>query len=172
MNNDEKYNQWTYQWGYDDANFNYKPFIDPGQVYQIFIPKKPEYFDASNAGGLNTTRFWFWVEAIKGDCHTKVYFNGPHSHRKAIEISKEVLFSIFPNPNSGSFTLEISGEIYGEIHERIFNSLGKIIYEGLFQKSSALTTQNIDLKYISSGLYFLQLIDDKNQMHVVKVLVK
>ncbi|PIV63082.1 MAG: hypothetical protein COS14_01130, partial [Bacteroidetes bacterium CG02_land_8_20_14_3_00_31_25] len=65
--------------------------------------------------------------------------------------------NIYPNPNTGSFTLNFTALQGNEAEIKVLNVLGKTVY---FEKVSI--TQNeyfkeIELGKISTGIYFVQL---------------
>ncbi len=42
--------------------------------------------------------------------------------------ARENELAIFPNPNKGEFTLELSGEDYGQVEVRIYDISGTLVY--------------------------------------------
>jgi len=71
------------------------------------------------------------------------------------------LFSIYPNPNQGKFTLNVCSV---PVQIQIINSLGQII-----QQTKVDNKTNIDFKINDEGIYFLQLTTTKET--VVKKIV-
>ena len=63
--------------------------------------------------------------------------------------------TIFPNPNSGSFTFEAEFERSEKIRIDIGNALGDIVFSFSDQNTSKKFTKNIDLIGLPEGLYFL-----------------
>ena len=69
----------------------------------------------------------------------------------SIEENEGETFSIYPNPNNGNFTIELSKKNVNATIE-IFNSIGKLIWKKqLFKKLN-----KIDLDNISTGIYFIK----------------
>ena len=66
-------------------------------------------------------------------------------------------FYIYPNPVSDEFTIKITetGIISNEL--KIYNILGEMVYQTLIQNSKTL----INISDLSSGMYFVKLISDK-----------
>ena len=62
-------------------------------------------------------------------------------------------FSITPNPNHGSFTID--GEVF-PVQIKIYNSLGEIVKEKLVENNREIINVNE-----ASGIYFFQIISDE-----------
>ncbi len=71
------------------------------------------------------------------------------------------VFTIFPNPTSGIFTVETNSRDNETILLRIFNSLGKMIYD-----KEVYATKNfkyeVDLTGNATGIYLFQMTDNKS----------
>jgi serine protease AprX len=66
--------------------------------------------------------------------------------------------SIYPNPVSASFTLKMSKNDLKGIHVKIYNLLGKTVYEEGNLKSSVL-----NVSVLNSGIYILKITSGKSQ---------
>jgi hypothetical protein len=85
---------------------------------------------------------------------------------------KEPAFRLFPNPNSGQFTIVLNKEMRNpEI--RVIDYLGKLVYsesfKGTFKKGHRQYFR-LDLK--RKGIYFVQLRSESTNLAVQKILVK
>ncbi|MFZ1635744.1 MAG: T9SS type A sorting domain-containing protein, partial [Chitinophagales bacterium] len=67
-------------------------------------------------------------------------------------------FSIYPNPNNGTFTISVSPSETNNLEMEIFNTLGEIIYSSKVESSE----QTIYLKNTPSGIYFVRIFDGIN----------
>jgi nitrous oxidase accessory protein NosD len=76
-------------------------------------------------------------------------------------------FALYPNPTSGSVVLEISGKEEFEITAMLINARSQTVW------SSAIKTgkTEIDLSTIDAGVYFLQVLDSKNELIGTEKLV-
>lgn len=74
--------------------------------------------------------------------------------------------SIYPNPTTtGQVRLEVSDNVQG-LEVRVFNSVGSLV-----NYQDAVGTNNMDVRLgKSSGIYFVQLVDDLNRMATFKVV--
>ncbi len=81
------------------------------------------------------------------------------------EYSSMSLFSIYPNPNNGNFTLKSS--INTAFSIVIYNTLGEVIYN---QKNNSSAQLNIDLTKQSTGIYFIQ-INSENEFFSKKIII-
>ena len=68
-------------------------------------------------------------------------------------------FSIYPNPNRGSFTIEFKELVYSYSVE-VFDVTGKTIYENNYDQSANLV-QTINLENTPTGVYFINVKSDK-----------
>ena len=73
--------------------------------------------------------------------------------------------NLFPNPNNGQFTINISDEENTQIN--ITNVLGQII---LSQKGESIT--KIDLSKFENGMYFIKVINTNNKTIFNKGIIK
>jgi hypothetical protein len=78
----------------------------------------------------------------------------------------QVFYSLFPNPNNGSFKLQIDYEIpNGELI--LYNSLGQKVHEQkITQGENNITTNNI-----SNELYHYTLSENKQVIHSGKIII-
>ena len=76
-------------------------------------------------------------------------------------------FNLYPNPNSGSFKLQIENEISdGEIV--LFNSLGQKVHEQKISRGeNSITTNNL-----ARGLYHYTLLQNKGQIGTGKLIIE
>lgn len=67
-------------------------------------------------------------------------------------------FSVFPNPNDGSFTLKLDNLLEPLINVEIYDIRGRRIYKKVFKNRSSIS-HDIKLNNTESGLYFLKVND-------------
>jgi hypothetical protein len=96
------------------------------------------------------TRMLAWYNLIKNQFSTTALAN---------ETFLENQFSIYPNPNKGSFTIEFK-ELANSFSVEVFDITGKTIYENIYEQSSNLI-QLINLDNPTSGVYFVNIKSDK-----------
>jgi hypothetical protein len=75
-------------------------------------------------------------------------------------------FALYPNPNHGTFTLEIAGTVTQEMSMGIFNASGTRIYE---EPALRAGTHLIDLTSFPKGVYFMT-IRSKDFVTTMKVI--
>ncbi|NUO02440.1 MAG: T9SS type A sorting domain-containing protein, partial [Saprospiraceae bacterium] len=87
----------------------------------------------------------------------KVCFNGtvvtsirdPHQQRQ---------LRLYPNPNSGAFTLELSQAATPGMTFRIIGLTGQVVLEKIAEAGSA--RQTLEAGALPAGLYFVQAVED------------
>lgn len=104
------------------------------------------------------TRMLAWYNSIKTQLSTTALSN---------ETFLENQFSLYPNPNKGSFTIEFK-ELANSFSVEVYDVTGKTIYENNYEQSSNLI-QVINLDNPTRGVYFVNIKSDKGM--VTKKLV-
>ena len=72
------------------------------------------------------------------------------------ELNNLANFSIFPNPNNGSFTLNLSNVVSNDNVLSIFNSQGKIVHKESLSKVDNTSEYKVDLD-VPAGIYTIKL---------------
>jgi hypothetical protein len=86
------------------------------------------------------------------------------SHQKGLDDFKDSLeVSIFPNPNSGLFTMELNmAQAPKNIHEvkvEVINTIGQVIYSQLVSLNNNYMTHHVELgSNVIPGIYFLHIV--------------
>lgn len=139
-----------YQWGYTDQTDPYKinDVTLPGEIFQDYIA----------GSSLDTTNKEYWVEVGQAnDCFSRIYFNTVVKSKKPV-IQSSLALNIFPNPNSGSFQLELDGAVYGAFELQLFNNLGRLFHQESFEKDQPVQLYAIDRPGLPGGVYFARVI--------------
>lgn len=100
----------------------------------------------------------------------KVIIQDLSTNNQEIEIDDEIV-SVFPNPSSGIYQIEINSEIFSNSILMIFNSLGNVIYK----KDRIDMNDSKDILDISdqeAGIYFLRIDSEKGSYTRKLILVK
>lgn len=121
--------------GYLQLTMNYMDYVQDSCMYM---------FSAGQA-----TRMQAWYNAIAGQLTTTALGN---------ETFLENEFSLYPNPNKGSFTIEFK-ELANSFAVEVYDVTGKTIYENNYEQSSNLV-QVINLDNPTSGVYFVNIKSD------------
>lgn len=102
----------------------------------------------------NATTQEFWVRAIIGLEDNAVY----------TPIDKEIsdlhTFSVYPNPSTGRFALEVGLDNPSELGIKVFDISGNKVFLELSPLMQNYKKE-IDLSHLSSGMYILQISTDK-----------
>lgn len=97
-----------------------------------------------------TTRMLAWYNFIRTQLTTTALSN---------ETFLENQFSIYPNPNKGSFTIEFK-ELANSFSVEVYDVTGKTIFENNYDQS-ANPSQMINLDNVNRGIYFINVKSDK-----------
>ncbi|RKE99021.1 putative secreted protein (Por secretion system target) [Ichthyenterobacterium magnum] len=71
-------------------------------------------------------------------------------------------FSIFPNPNDGSFTIKLNSLSTNDIVVNVYDIRGRAIYNNVYKNTSSFN-QNIDLTTVQSGIYLVKVTDGERK---------
>lgn len=86
-----------------------------------------------------------------------------------VEISGNV--SMYPNPNSGNFQLNLEGVTAGEYNIVVRNVVGQTVYQNQIGVNGNYTGE-VAISGINSGVYFLELSNDNNERSVIRFVVE
>ncbi|WP_281924664.1 zinc-dependent metalloprotease [Flavobacterium collinsii] len=82
---------------------------------------------------------------------------------------ENVAFTLYPNPNKGSFTIQFSSDSINRVQVYVHDILGKQVYFNSYDKTPYFN-QNIQLSGVSSGMYLVTVIDGDRRT-VKKIIV-
>lgn len=85
--------------------------------------------------------------------------------------TKEITFSIYPNPGNGLFTVNILNSNNSKISIRVVDLLGKEVFGVSDNTTTPSYSKQIDLDNISSGIYFVKL-NIGNSVQVNKLIIQ
>jgi uncharacterized delta-60 repeat protein len=90
-----------------------------------------------------------------------VRYNG-EAGTSIAENTMEANFTVYPNPNTGIFTIELDATLQlANYTLRIMNTLGQEVY----QSTIATPQATIDISTLSKGIYLLSLFDGEQESH-------
>ena len=71
-------------------------------------------------------------------------------------------FVLYPNPNNGTFNLEVNGIIGDEIECKLFNMQGQLVSNFKLGAQNGSTKNTIEMsKKLAAGAYYLGVYNDK-----------
>ncbi|MCB9016424.1 MAG: T9SS type A sorting domain-containing protein [Lentimicrobiaceae bacterium] len=79
--------------------------------------------------------------------------------------------NIYPNPNSGDFTIEILNAAPGKANISISNATGKIVYSGRTELTGTNYTGQLSLGHIASGIYILK-VETTDGVTLQKLIIR
>ena len=71
------------------------------------------------------------------------------------------IITLFPNPNSGQFVIEMELAKPLELELELLNVIGQAVYKESLGKVSGVYQKQLDLKALAKGIYTLQLISEE-----------
>jgi len=80
-------------------------------------------------------------------------------------------FSVYPNPNSGIFTVELISEVGDNNSIKVLNSIGSVVYKQEDIKVNGYFKITIDLSELHKGLYFL-VIENYQGSAVQRIIIR
>jgi C1A family cysteine protease len=79
--------------------------------------------------------------------------------------------TVYPNPATGNVNVDFTTDHEGNVTLRLFDQIGKEVYEKEFSFIEGVNTYTIDLSQNPGGLYFLEMYDG-NQRYTNKLLIE
>lgn len=131
------------------------------------------------SGNSNTELNYQFVDNnITKDIHyyrlRQVDYNGDMSNSSIISINRKFKaeVNIYPNPAKEFLFLEIKANTEEQYIIRYINVLGAIVQEKLFVNEGNNTYQTKEFKQLMSGIYLVQLLNDKNEIIKQQKIIK
>ncbi len=127
----------------------------------------PDYCLCGLIEGVGASSFGVWPD---GGLPMGVWFFSEGMISPLNEVEQQSnLFSIFPNPGSDHFNVEIKDDSGSVYHYFLYDSYGKLSQSG---DLNAANLNRINVNSLSSGLYFIKITDDQsNPKGVFKVYI-
>jgi Secretion system C-terminal sorting domain/SprB repeat len=79
------------------------------------------------------------------------------------EANNPYLFSIYPNPNDGNFTVSFNAAVRSSYKLELYNALGQIIYRDDVTDFSGVYTKKLSVTEYGKGVYTITLTNAKNE---------
>jgi len=87
------------------------------------------------------------------------------------ELLDNITIEVTPNPNNGLFKIKVSADIAEDVHIRILNNLGLVVFEENSVSIDNKYSYDINLSDESKGMYFIHVITDES-VYIQKVIVR
>jgi len=147
----------AFDWGYvnDGTDVPNTDFKD--QYFCVF-----EDYDSSN-------HYNYYVDISYNNnsvnCKTRTYYIPTWQ-----PVTKES-FTIYPNPNNGSFILDISSDYIGETTIELFNMMGSLVHRLNILKDQHRQSIHLNLNRLGAGIYIIKTHFGEGEKSIQKVSV-
>jgi hypothetical protein len=78
---------------------------------------------------------------------------------------------VSPNPNNGQFQLQFQTATTDNVYVSLINTLGQKVYQASYPNFSGVFSQQINTQYLSSDVYYLQVLVGKNS-YIQKIVIR
>lgn len=145
--------------------------VEVGQTYHFYVnipglPMIENYNIVVNSGDLSYQDLNFYIDTATGPTagiYTQDIITGVQEYSDKVDI--------YPNPNGGSFTIQLSDEmVLGNITLEILNIIGQLIQSEQISNQSNTLRKQIDLN-VAKGIYTLRLTTSGN-VYSEKLIIK
>ena len=89
----------------------------------------------------------------------------------AIDLLKDMVITLYPNPNYGKFTITVHNNTYNNIHVNVLNQKGQLIYLKEFYTDGWFEEQ-IDLNGVTSGIYIIMIHSDSVVLYQGEIVIE
>lgn len=81
-----------------------------------------------------------------------------HAPNKDKTLAEQQLMKVYPNPNTGRFTIELLN-FNSEVQIQVFNSIGAVVHQSVSNTESV----ELDLSTVQRGIYFVRALSGQEQ---------
>ena len=82
------------------------------------------------------------------------------SEETTVEAATSSNLLVYPNPTAGNATVVFGTEVEGNYTINVLNALGQVVYSKTASSMIGENTHAIDISDLSSGLYFINLLEE------------
>ncbi len=83
--------------------------------------------------------------------------------------SENISYSVYPNPNNGSFNLK--GLANGPVNISVYNVVGKLVYQAETSSANGSLVKDVEMDGITNGVYFIK-INSGNKTVTTKMILE
>ncbi len=131
---------------------------DAGTMYPYEHPSGAVTLTGSSVAAGPDYYYYFYDWEVKTGCESEAVPVDVDCIFVGIEDNPAVeTFNIFPNPNEGTFNIELVGEAEENIELTVFDVLGQAIYTDNYDFYSGELNTQIELQNIAPGTYMIKL---------------
>lgn len=139
-------NGWNWTWTFGDADSSFTTTTDASFVYTATNNYTVTLTGDSAGCEISTTRSFLVLPATNSACIVGI-----------TEISEYAsLVDIFPNPNSGSFSVDFSAINSDKVNVKVFNMVGEQVYNSYDFSVNNTAVKNVSLGDAANGIYFVR----------------
>lgn len=159
--------------GIDTSNVNILLSIDGGQTFDIVLAANTPNDGSENIvlPNVDAAQCRIMVEAVGN-----IFFN---VNQRAFQIQEQLSVNneelaanlkIYPNPNNGSFNVEILSAQEENVLIRLFDMRGRVLFSDSFENTGEIKTA-ISVNNLNTGVYLLNILDG-NRSATKKVIIE
>lgn len=120
-------------------------------------------------GSLAAGNYTVYIRDNRGCVITITITINPNT--TGIEESESTFLSVYPNPNTGQFTVHMNGLTEKLIEFKLYNTLGQQVYGETFEVTGSELLKNFKVKRIAAGTYYLVIDDYVQKPKVTKLII-
>jgi len=152
----------SYQWGRENK-MTLCPEVLAGETYQNYV-----------AQSIDETNYYYWVivEDASG-CTQKLYYGDDPFMKIIVDPIEygELIIQVMPNPNDGTFQLELAGKDDKALDIHLYDALGREVYYRQLDKLQFVERVPVSLSQLNSGLYFVRVTGNKGLLLTEKIII-
>jgi len=169
-------NTWNLIWdGYEGFNFGtYNIYRGTDSTQMILLTQIQSTLTSFSDLNPPTGDVFYQIEVVSlNDCYPDSIFSKANTNYNTsrsntantnmapntgiiVNVESQMKFNLYPNPNKGQFTLDISSPDLQNMEMNIFNSLGSHILNEKFEVIGKYS-HKVNLQTLSKGMYFIRL---------------
>ena len=160
-----------YQWGSITTTGKFSMDIFDGENDKFFYAKESVLTDFADVSYFVAVYDSPGCEFSMDNCNSIIFYNPNLLPGLNVDLEDDFDLDIMPNPNDGTFRLELKGSFRGQYIIEVYNDLGQKINGQVIEKEYNLAIKDIDLNQAAEGLYYIVITNELGEREVVKTVI-
>lgn len=131
-------------------------WLTPGERYGVMLSPSQEIEDSIHVNYVNLNNYQTWdTELVPISVNGFVGVESPESQQLSV--------AVFPNPNSGEFSIRYDSKPRGDLTIELFDLQGRLMHEERWSNPHPGNLKPMQMEGVTRGIYILRVRSDQDQ---------